>query len=333
MNEIKWQSSFITTDELRDGETTRLTLKGVLIDTTENKNGWCIEEEDFLQLAQSFIGKQLRTDHSENVDDVLGVVVSTEVDTPHDLAKAEWDPATKYTHIHYVANLASKNDNKLVPIKERFISSVSPGVDAWEILCGNCRQPMTKTSKSCNCLHSPMLLKNFKARELSIVATPAYESTLMIPYSFSAAVDEKLNNVQKEDTMENSMEERFSKLEEAVAHILSVMEEKEKPQEEKPAEEKAASEKEDMKSTMAYIEHEKRGRETADKNRQTDVPVGEAKPPEEKKPVKAVAGKQAGSSAAFTGTVKSAMTLKELEAKAVAEMFSLAAKMGIGSFK
>ena len=191
MSELTWYAKFIASESKSVGDATQLTLKGVLIDTTENKNRWTVEKEDFQMIAKDFLGKQLRTDHAEKVANVLGVVTETEVDDPHEEAKSEWDPATPYPHIHYVAEITTKDNNLLIPIKMGYVTHVSPAIDAKEILCSTCRKPMfDKNIKACKCKEGGVLLKNMSARELSIVVSPAYEGTVMKSYGFAAACDE-----------------------------------------------------------------------------------------------------------------------------------------------
>jgi len=192
MSELTWYAKFTASDEKPVGDATQLTLKGVLIDTTENKNNWVVEKEDFQMLAKDFVGKQLRTDHAEKVANVLGVITQTEVDDPHSEAKAEWDPATPYPHIHYVAEVTTKDNNLIIPIKMGYVTHVSPAVDAREILCAKCRKPMfDKNIKACKCTEGGVLLKNMSARELSIVVSPAYQGTVMKSYGFAAACDKE----------------------------------------------------------------------------------------------------------------------------------------------
>jgi hypothetical protein len=198
MTEIKWISKFIASDK-KDGEQihsgvttveTTLTLRGVLISDQVNKNNWCVEPSDFPMIAESFVGVQIRSDHAEKVSSVLGKVTSTEVDTPHDEVKADWDPSNPNPHIHFEAIISTSDNNILVPIKMGFVTGVSPAIDARELLCSTCRKQMfDKNIKNCKCRDGGVLLKNLSARELSIVASPAYEGTEMKVYGFAAAVE------------------------------------------------------------------------------------------------------------------------------------------------
>jgi hypothetical protein len=187
---IEWNSKFVAAEAATRGGVKKIILKGVLIDTTENKNQWMVEAEDFESLSKNFIGKQIRVDHSERVSDVKGVITNTEVDGPHQEAKADWDPANQNEHIHYFGEIASTDDNVIIPLKMGYVSHVSPAVDAKTLLCSICKEPMIdRFVRSCKCEGGAILLKDISPRELSIVASPAYENTVMTPYGFGAACD------------------------------------------------------------------------------------------------------------------------------------------------
>ncbi len=217
MSEINWYAKFTASEKPSeagpsvspDDKVNKLILKGVLVDTTENKNRWCVEEDDFAMLAKDFLGKQIRTDHAEKVSNVLGVVTGTEVDEPHTEAKAEWDPATPYPHIHFFAEIASNDANIIIPVKAGYVNAVSPAIDARTLLCSTCRKPMyDKNIKTCKCHEGGVLLKNISARELSIVCSPAYEGTVMKTYGFAAAVD---NAFLSEDRILEIVEDEISR--------------------------------------------------------------------------------------------------------------------------
>jgi len=217
MTELKWYAKFTASEKppesgpnVAPGDSiNKLILKGVLIDTTENKNNWSVEQEDFTMLAKDFIGKQVRTDHAEKVANVLGMVTETEVDDPHSEAKAEWDPATEFPHIHFVAEIASNDANIIIPEKAGYVNAVSPAVDARTLLCSSCKKPMIdKHIKSCNCEKGAVLLKDLSARELSIVCSPAYQGTVMKTYGFAAAFEAAYLN---EDKILEIVEDEISK--------------------------------------------------------------------------------------------------------------------------
>jgi len=270
MPEIKWQSRFVASDKDVIEGMTRMVLKGVLIDTTENKNFWQVEAADFKQLAADFVGKQLRVDHGEHVNNVLGRVVETEVDGPHNEAKADWDPANPNPHIHYAAEIATKDNNLIVPIKMGFVDYVSPAVDARTLLCSTCRTPMKdKSTRGCECSEGSLLLKDLNARELSLVASPAYERTVAKVYSFAAAVDNSINEIKGDIYMAN--DERIVKLEASVSALIAAFKAAQEEEEEEKKEIMKAEEEEEAKMVpVSKVAEEEEEEEAAKKGEEEE---------------------------------------------------------------
>jgi hypothetical protein len=198
MNEITWISKFIASEKQSDvinkpsdSGITKLIIRGNLIDNTVNKNGWCIEEEDYEFIAKDFINKQIRSDHQERVSSVIGKITSTEIDSPHSEDKSPSDPANSNPHIHFEAEISTSDNNILIPIKMGYVTGVSPAVDSRQLLCNECREQMVdKNIKRCRCKGGGVLLKEISARELSLVCSPAFDNTNIKVYGFAAAVDQ-----------------------------------------------------------------------------------------------------------------------------------------------
>jgi len=200
--ELKWVTQFKASDNIKTevGKTsteplgTKFIIKGILIDSTTNKNNWCVERDDFDFLAKDFIGKQIRVDHAEKVSEVVGKIISTEVDNPHDENKSDWDLSNPNPHIHFEAEVETSNNNIIIPMKNGYIDSISPAVDARTILCSECKKPMEPIAntfiKTCKCENEVKLLKDMTARETSLVASPAYSSTKIKVYGFAASVND-----------------------------------------------------------------------------------------------------------------------------------------------
>jgi len=209
MSLIEWKSKFISDDPTVNEGITRMLIKGILVDSSANKNNWKVEPEDFQKLAADFVNIQLRMNHGEKVSDVLGRVLSTEVDQGHVEAKNDWDISNELPHIHFCAEIATKDNDIIVPLKLGFVDFVSPAIDATEILCSTCRKKMVdKNIKTCGCKDSGVLLKNMMAREVSMVVSPAYEKTAIKVYSFAAAVDREFLS---EDNILTIVEDELSK--------------------------------------------------------------------------------------------------------------------------
>ena len=186
----------------------KLIINGVLIDSTVNKNGWQILEEDLEDIASQSVGVQLRVDHSDDVRDVKGKILNTEVDQPHDEDKAEWDPANENVHIHFTAELVTTDIDILVPVKHGYVDHVSIGADAENVFCSECGKP-TRPIKVCRCTGHE-ILKGIIVKEYSIVTTPAYDSAVFVP--FTAAVDKFLegDNIPEEKEITNESGTKFT---------------------------------------------------------------------------------------------------------------------------
>jgi chemotaxis protein histidine kinase CheA len=154
-----------------------------------------------------------------------------------------------------MAEIATADETLIVPIQKGFITHVSPAVDARTLLCGTCKIPMKdKNTRNCNCSEGSLLLKDLSARELSLVASPAYENTVARVYSFSAAVDNEIkrNILNTGDKMVT--EDRITRLEASVSALINAFkaaaeeQEEEKKEEMKAEEEAKYAEEEEMKA-------------------------------------------------------------------------------------
>lgn len=222
--ELKWSTKFIASEVLPEGSdtsckktgVTKLLLKGVLIDDTENRNQWLIRKENFEFLAKDFIGKQVRLDHQEKTSGVVGKILSTEIDQPHPTEdKAPWDRKTDRPHIHFAAEIMLSDMNIIIPIKNGYVDSVSPAVDSRRILCSECGADMQAVSntfiKTCGCENGIKQLEEITSRELSIVASPAYDRTLMQPFGFAASLNrELLSDNDVLSIVENELSKRIT---------------------------------------------------------------------------------------------------------------------------
>lgn len=173
----------------------KINLKGVLIDSTVNENKWQILAEDLPDIAAQSVGTQLRLDHSDNVRDVKGQILSTFLDEPHSEAKAEWDPPNKYPHIHFDAELITDDNDVLIPILNGYVDHVSIGADAENVYCAQCGKP-SKPIKHCKC-NSHDILKGIAVKEYSIITNPAYKNAVFVP--FKAAIDKFLEENMEEE--------------------------------------------------------------------------------------------------------------------------------------
>jgi len=153
-----------------------LNIEGVAIDTSVNANKWQIPSEDLGFLAESLIGVQLRVDHAESALMVVGKVAE---------AKREGDK---------VLFRAEVGEEKLIEkILRGYVTHVSVQVDSEEVECSKCKRPTRREGMLVHlCPGAWEIVHKPTARELSIVASPAYKTTEFTPVGFYAA----MNNAQ-----------------------------------------------------------------------------------------------------------------------------------------
>ena len=209
---INWNARFNASSSNTDDDIQTIMLRGVLIDSTVNSNGWQIEEVDLADIAEQSIGAQLRLDHSPDVRRVKGQILEAEIDGPHDEDKGPHDPANTNVHIHFTAEVVTDDPALIIPITRGYVNKVSIGADAKTVYCSNCGKP-TRPIKRCGC-KSHEILKDIIVREYSIVTTPAYESAVFTP--FAAAVDKYLeDDIMNEENLDHTVSDG------ATVHVTS----------------------------------------------------------------------------------------------------------------
>ena len=209
---INWNARFNASSSNTDDNIQTIMLRGVLIDSTINSNGWQIEEEDLADIARQSVGAQLRLDHSPDVRRVKGKILEAEIDNPHSEDRGPHDPANENVHIHFRAEVVTDDPALIIPITRGYVNKVSIGADAKTVYCSNCGKP-TRPKKICNC-KSHEILKDIIVREYSIVTTPAYESAVFTP--FAAAVDKYLeDDIMNEENIDHTVSDG------ATVHVTS----------------------------------------------------------------------------------------------------------------
>ena len=151
-----------------------INIEGVAIDTTVNKNKWQVPKEDLEYIVETLKGAQLRVDHAESALMVVGKVVDASLDGDSVLFRAE------------------VGDERLIDkIIRGYVTHVSIQVDSDEVECSKCKRPTRKEGRLVHlCPGAWEVVRKPKVRELSIVASPAYENTSFQPLGFYAAMNE-----------------------------------------------------------------------------------------------------------------------------------------------
>ena len=149
-------------------------IEGVAIDTSVNANKWQVPEEDLDFFVQSLQGAQLRVDHAESALMVVGKIAETKR-----LGNQVWFRA-------------EVGEEKLIEkILRNYVNHVSAQVDSDDVECSKCKRPTRKEGMLIHlCPGAWEIVHKPKVRELSIVASPAYQTTEFKPVGFAAAMNE-----------------------------------------------------------------------------------------------------------------------------------------------
>jgi hypothetical protein len=151
-----------------------LNINGVAIDNSVNANKWQVPSEDLDFVAQSLVGAQLRVDHAESVLMIVGKVSQTKRDGNQVLFSAE------------------VGDGSLIEkILRSYVTHVSIQVDSDDVQCSVCKKQTRADGMLIHlCPDAWEVVHKPTVRELSIVASPAYEKTSFKPVCFAAAMDQ-----------------------------------------------------------------------------------------------------------------------------------------------
>jgi hypothetical protein len=186
---LQWNANIEMSQDI-DGKS--LLIRGVLLDTSVNKNGWAIPQEELVSIAsQVHNGVQLRLDHGQSVRDIIGGTTKGEVNS-------------EQNKVMYEAEV--DDPNVIRGILKKRIRTVSVGTRA-KAFCSKCNK-LTSVSRMCKCEGAHIILKENKVKEVSIVNEPAYEQAEFVPVSFVASVESALSlqKSESETKVENSLE-------------------------------------------------------------------------------------------------------------------------------
>jgi hypothetical protein len=149
-------------------------IEGVAIDTSVNANKWQVPEEDLDFFVQSLQGAQLRVDHAESALMVVGKIAEAKRLGNQVLFRAE------------------VGEEKLIEkILRNYVNHVSAQVDSEDVECSKCKRPTRKEGMLIHlCPGAWEIVHKPKVRELSIVASPAYQTTEFKPVGFAAAMND-----------------------------------------------------------------------------------------------------------------------------------------------
>ena len=152
-----------------------INIEGLAVDTSVNKNKWQVPEEDLQFFTQTLQGAQLRADHAESVFMIVGKV-----------------PEAKRQGQEVFFRAEVGGEEKLIDkILRGYVKYVSVQVDSDDVECSKCHKPTRNEGMLVHlCPDAWEIVHKPRVRELSIVASPAYEKTEFKPVGFAAAMNE-----------------------------------------------------------------------------------------------------------------------------------------------
>ena len=259
-------------------EAKTILLEGIAVTDEKNRNNWALDAKELDNVVAQFkTGKiQIRVNHGDRVEDVIGRVVDAEkVDNK----------------VKFKGRITTANKEILIPILAGDVDHASIQTDANKNVCSKCGKSRLPFPK-CNCKDSHQIVSDTKLKELSIVVNPAYDSTEFVPTSFAASVDKKLEEVLRmSENIKAEEEKKKAQEEEEEAVKKKAEEEKRKAEEEKTR--KAAEEKKSEEEKKTAEEKKQMAEEIAELKKQI-AKFKKAQEEEEDKKKKASVGKSAG---------------------------------------
>lgn len=183
-----------------------INIEGIAIDTSVNQNKWQVPPEDLDFFVESLQGAQVRLDHSESALNVIGLV-----------RKA----SRRGQQVFFGAEVGELS--VIEKILRSYITHVSAQVDSNDVTCSKCLKPTRKEGILIHlCPGAWEIVHKPKVRELSIVASPAYEDTTFAPVGFAAAMNASQSSYTCPGRRWNSKQELLmavSKLRETVENL------------------------------------------------------------------------------------------------------------------
>lgn len=152
-----------------------INIEGLAVDTSVNKNRWQVPEEDLDFFTETLKDAQLRADHAESVFMIVGKVP---------LAKRQGQEVFFRAEVGGEERLIDK-------IVRGYVKYVSVQVDSDDVQCSTCHKQTRNEGMLVHlCPSAWEVVHKPRVRELSIVASPAYEKTEFKPVGFAAAMNE-----------------------------------------------------------------------------------------------------------------------------------------------
>ena len=233
---MKFQEVWEANDE-------RLPISADVVDTSINKNKWRIPDSEIDNIINQIgLGIPIKINHSkDDVRNIVGLLNQGEKYFDNDLTK--------------VRSKGFLNDRDTAKkVWDGTIGKISIDGMAKNHTCTECKASMVGRKKCPKCGNSEKEVTDWDVKEFSIVDDAAYDNTEILPFQFSAALDQRYNEQSElsanKDLEASAMDEEDKKKMEAMEKELKEYKAKCKAMEEggkKKEEEAKAAEEEEKK--------------------------------------------------------------------------------------
>jgi len=190
INSLYWKAEMDASDkpfkEIWQENDEKYPIIARIVDSTVNSNRWALPENEMDSIVAQVTENQLRINHSKNeVMDIVGTFTAAERDGNSIIAKG-------FIVNEYVARLVHSKS-----VTDFSISAISD-----DVVCSDCSKSV-KSTKLCAGAHH--VLKGVQLKEISIVTEGAYANAKILPATFSASVDNFIDNYGQISTHEGEL--------------------------------------------------------------------------------------------------------------------------------
>lgn len=175
---LNWHASIVNVGEVPAGNS--LKISGELVNASVCANNFALDELELPSVAKQLKDATLRVDHSKFARDVIG-----------GFGPGQYDPEHK--RVMFEAEVDDPVIQRSI-LKGR-LKYISIGATA-DAFCSKCNKS-TKPFKMCQCKGSHDIIKNIKLKEASIVTEPAYATSKFEPVGFIASITSALAEAEK----------------------------------------------------------------------------------------------------------------------------------------
>ena len=222
-----------------------LIVKAITLEEITNVNGWRVVPEEFERVAAQYRdGRQLRLNHSKDVQEIIGKSFDSKVLIGKDVSAymGKEFPSLNLNGKYVVTEFEADPQDPQVRtnILRGYVDTGSIGLDA-KAWCDECGKPLEMEGddmiRTCHHLEAGVKLTETDVKEYSYVSEPAYPHSFILP-TFAAAIsklpkprESSLSYIPAQAKVEMSVEAKDPKVEATAAKKA----EEEKPEEDAQA--------------------------------------------------------------------------------------------------